>query len=203
MRAVIADLPKHWLEERRRSGAHRFDEMWDGVLHIPPARTTSQQALKCDLAIYLHAHWAKPRGCRVNQEVNLTTPEDEAQWTLNYRIPDLVLLDSARFGIDKDEYMVGAPLVVVEICSPGDETYDKFPFYAGLGVPEVWVVHRDIRVPEVHVLGPGPAYRPQPAGPDGWTRSPATGVEFRPTGTGRLGVRIGGDSGSAEELPDT
>ncbi|MDB5307037.1 MAG: hypothetical protein JWO38_1239 [Gemmataceae bacterium] len=201
MRAVIADLPKHWLAERKNSDAAQWDEMWNGVLHMPPMPNRMHQRFGRELLIYLQTRWAKPRGCQVDQEVNLTTPEDEAHWTLNYRIPDLVLLTPDRFHIDRNEYMVGAPLVVVEIKSPGDETYGKLPFYAGLGVPEVWVFDRDTRAPEVHALVPGPGYQLLPAGPDGWVRSPATGVEFRPAGANKVAVRIAGDP--AEELPDT
>lgn len=203
MRAVIVDIPKHWLAERTNSDAAQWDEMWNGVLHMPPMPNGMHQDLALDLASYLKHHWAKPLGGLVRQEVNLTTPEDEAHWTLNYRIPDIVLLDQARLHIDKNEYMVGAPLVVVEIASKGDETYDKFEFYAKLGVPEVWVIHRDTRVPEVHTLGAGAAYQVQPAGSDGWVRSPAAGIEFRPTGAGKLGIRLVGNAPSAEELPDT
>ncbi len=202
MRAVIADLPKHWLEERKHSDAALWDEMWNGVLHMPPMPNRMHRNIALDLAIYLKQHWGKPQGGRVNQEVNLTTPEDEAQWTHNYRIPDLVLLSPDRFGIDKNEYMAGAPLVVVELKSPGDDTYEKFPFYAGLGVPEVWVFDRTTRVPELYTLGPGPAYQPIPAGPDGWVHSPATGVAFRPTGAGTVTARIGTDPATVADLPD-
>src|SRR5207249_6606250 len=114
--------------------------------------------------------------------VNITTPADEHRLLWNFRIADIVLLTPDRFHIDKNEYMAGAPLVVVEVRSPGDETYEKFGFYAGLGVPEVWVFDRDTRVPDLYALVPGPKYDPIPAGPDGWVRSPATGVEFRPAG---------------------
>ena len=119
MPAVIAN--KH-------SEAAQWDEMWNGVLHTPPMPNRRHQDFSRDLMIYLHQWWAQPRGNRVNQEVNLTTPEDEAEWTRNFRIPDLVLLSPDRFHIDKGEYMVGAPLVVIEVRSPRDETYEKFPF---------------------------------------------------------------------------
>jgi len=203
MRAVIADLPKHWLKERMNSEIGQWDEMWNGVLHMPPMPNRMHQLFAFRLQSYLWEHWAKPCGSQVNQEVNLTTPEDEAQWTHNYRIPDLVLLTPDRFGIEKNEYMAGAPLVVVEVKSPNDETYDKFPFYAALGVPEVWVFDRTTRVPELYTLGAAAAYEPVPAGPDGWIASPATGVEFRPTGTGKVTAQMVGDPASATELPDT
>src|SRR5262245_17598843 len=98
--------------------------------------------------------------------------------------------------------MAGAPLVVVEIASPGDETYDKFLFYAGLGVPEVWVIQSDTRTPEIHLLGPNRTYTPTPIGPDEWLRSPATGVEFRQTRPGKVWTRIAGDTSTAAELPE-
>ena len=45
--------------------------------------------------------------------------------------------------------------MVVEIRSPGDETMEKLPFYAQLGVPEVWIIDRDTKVPELYVLRAG------------------------------------------------
>jgi Uma2 family endonuclease len=199
MRAVIADMPKHWLAERTNSKAAQWDEMWEGVLHVPPMPNRLHQRFNRDLQAFLQANWAVPLGAQVDQEVNLTTPEDEGHWTLNYRIPDLVLLTPDRFHIDKVEYMAGPPLVVVEIRSPRDETYEKFPFYAGLGVPEVWVFDRDTRAPEVYALAAGPAYRPVAADAAGWLVSPATGVAFRHAGGARVAVRVGA---AAAELPN-
>lgn len=203
MRAVIVDMPTHWLAERKNSEAAQWDEMWDGVLHMPPMPNRMHQRFNRELQFYLQTRWAKPRGAEVDQEVNLTTLGDEARWIYNHRIPDLVLNTPDRFHIDKGEYMAGAPLVVVEIKSPGDETYDKFPFYAALGVPEVWVFDRDTRAPELYALGADAGYHLLPAGADGWVRSPATSVEFKPTVTGKVSARIGGDDATAAELPDT
>lgn len=200
MRAVIADLPKHWLAERKNSEAAQWDEVWEGVLHMPPMPNGMHQDFALDLASFLKWEWAKPRGGLVRQEVNLTTLEDEAQWSLNYRIPDLVLVSKDRLGIDRNEYMAGAPLVVVEVRSPGDETYEKFPFYARLGVPEVWVFDRDTRAPELYALAAGPAYQPVPTDANGWLVSPAAGVAFRHAGGAKVAVRVG--DGPATELPD-
>lgn len=201
MRAVIADMPRHWLEERKNSEAAQWDEVWEGVLHMPPMPNGMHQDFSLDLASFLKWEWARPRGGLVRQEVNLTTPEDEENWTLNYRIPDLVLVGADRIHIDRNEYVCGAPLVVIEIRSPRDETYEKFPFYAKLGVPEVWVFDRDTREPELYALAPGPAYHRTPAGPDGWTRSVATGVAFRHLGGAKVAARVG--DGAAVELPTT
>ena len=200
MRAVIADMPRHWLAERKNSEAAQWDEVWEGVLHMPPMPNGIHQDFVLDLASFLKGEWAKPRGALVRQEVNLTAPEDEEHWTLNYRIPDIVLVSKDRLHIDRNEFMAGAPLVVVEVRSPRDETYEKFPFYAKLGVPEVWVFDRDTRVPEVYALGPGPAYQPVTADADGWLVSPAAGVALRHAGGAKVSVRVG--AGAAAELPD-
>lgn len=200
MRAVIADMPEHWLAERKNSEAAQWDEVWEGVLHMPPMPNGRHQDLTGDLRDFLKRNWAKPNGGLVRHEVNLTTPEDEEHWTLNYRIPDLVLVSKDRLHIDRDEYMAGAPLVVVEVKSPRDETYEKFPFYAKLGVPEVWVFDRDTRVPELYALAAGPAYQPVAAGADGWAVSTATGVAFRHAGGAKVAVRVGG--GATVDLPD-
>lgn len=161
---------------------------------------TMHQDFEGALAAYLRYEWARPLGSRVYQQINLCPP-NEPDWTLNYRVPDILLLTPAQFGIDQGTHFAGAPLVVVEIHSPGDETYEKFPFYAGLGVPEVWVFDRDSRAPEIHVLAAG-SYQLQPPGADGWHRSQAAGVEFRQTQPARVWVRIGGDDATAEELPE-
>jgi Uma2 family endonuclease len=135
----------------------------------------------------------------VFQQINLAPP-DEPDWTKNYRVPDILLLTPDRFAINHDTHFAGAPLVV-EIRSPDDETFEKFGFYAGLGVPEVWVFDRDTRTPQLFALGPG-GYAALAAGPDGWTRSPAAGVEFRPAAGNRVRARVGGDDATAEDLPD-
>jgi Uma2 family endonuclease len=96
--------------------------------------------------------------------------------------------------------MAGAPLVVIEIRSPRDETYEKFPFYAGLGVPEVWVFDRDSRRPELYSLDSCRSYELIPPKPDEWITSAASGIEFRQTAPGRVWIRLAADSTSAREL---
>lgn len=201
MKAVVAEMPKHWVEERKNSDAAQWDEMWNGVLHMPPMPNRMHQDFEPDLTAYLKRRWAKPRGNRVHHQVNLTSPDRDEHWTHNYRIPDLVLLTPDRFHIDKSEYISGAPLVVVEIYSPGDEMYEKFDFCAGIGVREMWVFDRDTKEPEVYELFDG-AYRRRVADADGWLRSPASGVESRHEQPGAVTVGVAGDDTAVEELPE-
>src|SRR6185312_13051072 len=99
-------------------------------------------------------------------------------WPNNYRIPDLVLLTPARFDIDCNEYFDGGPDAVVEIHSRGDESYEKFDFYAKVGVREVWVIDRDTRRPEIFELV-GSDYHPIEPSASGWTLSQVAQVEMR------------------------
>jgi Uma2 family endonuclease len=131
-------------------------------------------------------------------EVNLAPP---GGWPDDYRIPDLLLLTPESFGIDRNEYFERAPTVVIEIRSPGDETIEKMPFYARLGVPEVWIIDRDSKVPEPHLLREG-QYRRQPPGADGWVHSPATEIRLRAEPANRFSIQIADDDPTRQLLPN-
>src|SRR5438128_943754 len=122
MRAIMLEEPEHLLEDRRRRGADLFDEMWDGVLHMVPAPSSGHQGLGTRLVAIL-LDLAEARGFRVFYETRLYRRDAPAD---DYRIPDLMVVRpehvSAR-GVES-----GAD-VVIEILSPGDETYEKVGFY--------------------------------------------------------------------------
>jgi Uma2 family endonuclease len=149
------------------------------------------------LETWLELNWAGPKGNRVHHEVNLTSPGGRPE--KDYRIPDLVLLTPDRFAIDHDEYFEGAPTVVVEIRSPGDESYEKLPFYASMGVPEVWIIDRDTKAPEVYVLS-GNDYGAKTPDEDGWIRSQATGIALCQQSAGSLAVQIAEDPSTLRVL---
>jgi Uma2 family endonuclease len=198
MKAVIPDIPPHIIQWRKRTGADQWDEMWEGVLHMAPVPTRTHQDLEGALYSWLLTVWATPRGHRVYPPINLAPP---GGWPSDYRIPDLVLLTPDRFHIDHDEYFEGAPAAVVEIRSPGDESFEKLPFYAKLGVPEVWIIDRDTKVPQLHELTEGD-YEQQTADADGWLKSGATGVWLRAGPNRRLAIRLGDDATTERLLPE-
>jgi Uma2 family endonuclease len=68
-------------------------------------------------------------------DFNLGEPDD-------YRVPD-----GGLFRPSPDEVYCPTAALVVEILSPGDETWDKLPFYAAHEVDELLVVD-----PEEHVV---------------------------------------------------
>ena len=198
VKAVMPEIPPHILEWRKRTGAHQWDEMWEGVLHMPPSPNRDHQELEGEFETWLRVFWSQPRGAKVYHQINTTPP---GGWPNSYRIPDLVLLTPDRFDIDRNEYFEGAPTVVVEIHGPGDEAYEKLPFYAELGVPEVWIVDRDTKLPEVHVLQDN-EYRKRAAGEDGWIRSEITGILLRGESNGKLAIQLADDPETRRELPE-
>jgi Uma2 family endonuclease len=197
MKAVMANVPEHILEWRRRTGADRYDEMWEGVLHMAPVPNREHQDFAFALAMWLRLNWANPNGCRVHLEINIA---EKGTWPDNYRIPDLVLLTPARFHIDRNEYFDGGPDAVVEIHSPGDEAYEKLDFYAKVGVREVWIIERDTKQPEIYELV-GDEYRSLDAGADGWLTSKITDTALRRTVSGELEIRVANRADTQARLP--
>lgn len=198
MKAVMPCVPPEILAWRKRTGADRWDEMWEGVLHMVPVPNREHQDLEGAMETYLRLCWARPRKVKVYHNISLASP---GGWPHNYRIPDLVLLSSERFHIDHNEYFEGAPDVVVEIRSPNDEAYEKLEFYAELGVPEVWIIDHASKESEIYALRAG-RYERKAAGPDGWVRSELTGVELRAGKPGKLAMRLEEDDMTREELPE-
>jgi Uma2 family endonuclease len=144
MRTVVLDPPtsgfEALLERRRRSGLDRFDEVWDGVLHMAPAPLGEHADISQQLAVALDGP-ARAAGLWPTMgEFNLGDAEND------YRVPD--------GGLHR-ERLRGAwhhtAALVVEIASPDDESCEKLPFYAAHGVDEVLIV--DPRERKIHWLG--------------------------------------------------
>ena len=197
MRAILPEIPPGLLEWRHLTGADKWDEMWEGVLHMPPMANREHQDFEFAIEAFLRLHWAPASGGRVYHGINVASL---GGWPNNYRIPDVVLLTPARFAIDRNEYFEGGPDVVVEIRSPRDESYEKLKFYASLGVREVWIIDRDSKIPEIYTLANG-EYELQPTGANGWILSAATGIELRPADNGKLAIRPAGNEAQRQDLP--
>jgi hypothetical protein len=198
MRAIMTEVPQFVLDWRKKTGAERWDEMWDGVLHITPSPNRIQQDFEGDLECWLRNCWARPFGNKVYHEINVASP---GRWPNNYRIPDLVLLTPDCFDIDRNEYFEGAPTVVMEIRSPGDETMEKLPFYAQIGVPEVWVIDRDTKELTLYRLK-SDEYEEQSPHADGWRYSAATGIRFYPESPNMISIQMGEDQSTRRNLPE-
>ncbi|CAN5168480.1 hypothetical protein BH24ACT1_BH24ACT1_10170 [soil metagenome] len=184
----MLEVDERMLEERRRLGHDRWDEMWEGVLHMVPAPSGPHQGLGTNLLVVLVPR-ARKRGLVATYETSVHRADDD------YRVPDLVFtLPAARThrGVD------GGAELVVEILSPGDESYVKLDWYAALGVREMLIVDPDTMAVEL--------YRGTPDGPvrvapddDGRVWSGVLGAGFATAGNA---VRVTWDDGQADVTPD-
>jgi Uma2 family endonuclease len=116
------------LEQRQRLGHDLFDEVWDGVLHMNPAPSGRHAELEAQLLAILRAP-ARAAGLTVTGQFNIGDDEHD------YRVPDGGL---HREFTDRVFYPTVA--LVIEIVSPGDESWEKLGFYAAHGVEEMVIV---------------------------------------------------------------
>jgi Uma2 family endonuclease len=137
------------LKERRRiSGLDRLDEVWEGVLHMVPAPTDGHADIESQLHRIIGAP-AKQAGLRMIGQSNLGEGEHD------FRVPDSAL---HRPGPAGTWHPTAA--LVVEIVSPGDESWEKLPFYAAHEVDEVLIVDPQTRSVSWLGLEDGGEYRP-------------------------------------------
>lgn len=133
MKTVVLDpLPpeiEQLIERRRRLGLDSYDEMWEGVYHMAPMARFGHGQLQAQI-LGLLGPLADRAGLLASGPFNLGKPDD-------FRVPDAGL---HRGHPDPDATYLDTAAVVVEIVSPGDETYDKLPFYAAHGVDEMLIV---------------------------------------------------------------
>ncbi len=136
------------LERRRKLSQDRKDEVWEGVLHVVPAPSHSHADLVQQLAVILDSP-ARAAGLQPTMaEFNLGDSEQD------FRVPDGGL---HRPGAADMWHPTAA--LVVEILSPGDETWEKLPFYAAHRVDEALILDPNARSVHWFALVNG-AYRP-------------------------------------------
>jgi Uma2 family endonuclease len=145
MATVVLDNPppreiQELIERRRISGVDQRDEVWEGVLHMAPAPTGPHAYLGQQLAVLLGVP-ARTAGL-----VAAIQPFNLGESAEDYRVPDGAL----HRAIPRELWFPTAALVV-EIVSPGDESWQKLPFYAAHNVDEVLIVDPAERT--VHWLG--------------------------------------------------
>lgn len=132
MRALILDPPtaglEALLERRRRSGLDRLDEVWEGVLHMVPAPTGQHADIAQQLAVALNRP-ARAAGLWPTMGVNVGESQE------NFRVPDGGVHRTRPRGV-----WHSTAALLVEIVSPGDESWEKLPFYAAHDVDEVLIV---------------------------------------------------------------
>ena len=182
MNAVRHEVPPGLLDERRRTGCDRLDEVWAGVPHIVPPPSLPHQDVEYELEQALRLIAAR-RGLRTFHNIGLVVPG--TGWN-DYRVPDLSVAHPTQLS---ERALEGRAELVVEILSPRDESRDKLPFYDGRGVREVWLVEPATRGVEVFALR-GRAYDIVPM-IGGAIRAPVFEIELRVVDGPRLRLTDG------------
>lgn len=181
MRAVLVNARESLVEERRRLGIDSQDERWEGEWHFVNPPKSWHPRLNADMFLVLG-----PLARRVGLEPSGDSMGVFVDLETDWRIPDQVYVRPDQVI---EEGVVGAELVV-ELRSPGDESYAKLPFYAARGITEALIVHRD-RQFELFRLDVEGAYKPVEDG-----RSTVLDVTFTTVDGPKL--RIDWSDGSAD-----
>ena len=151
MRVVALDATGTGLDalisRRRELGQDRYDEVREGAYFMVPAPGGPHADVDAQLVALL-----RPAARRLGLTYTTATNIGEAD---DYRVPDGAIFDERPAGT----YAPTARLVV-EVRSPGDDTYDKVPFYAARGVEELLVADPQARTVTLLDLTTG---RPRPA----------------------------------------
>lgn len=183
LKAVLVEIPpvvREWMDERARVGNDRHDEMWDGVQHVVPPPSFGHQHRGTGL-LTVFATLAAGSGLLATYETGVFRPGTSK----DYRIPDLVVVHPDHVS---ERGVEGRAELVVELRSPDDESWEKLPFYAEMGVQEVLIV--DATACAVFRLDPETGgFTPSTAGPDGFADLACLPVAVMVNPAGHLLVR--------------
>lgn len=144
---------KHVRAERERLFPNIHDEVWEGVLVVPPLANNEHQSvvMKFTLAFSHAVDFAAGDsvlpGCNVSDR--------DAGWTENYREPDAAVYLATNPAKDSNTHWVGGPDVAVEVVSPGEDPRLKLGFYAQVNTRELLIVNRDPWSVEMYQLQGG------------------------------------------------
>lgn len=116
-------------ERRERLDLDRYDEVWEGVLHMNPPPSTEHQSLLQQLAELL-----SPLARRAGL-VPLIQVFGLGEDNHNYRSPDGGLFHTKPHGVWQS-----TAALVIEVVSPRDETWNKLDYYADHGVEELLIL---------------------------------------------------------------
>jgi Uma2 family endonuclease len=128
---VTSTPSEELLAERRRLGLDTHDEIWAGEHHMmTPGPAGPHSNLEGELHGVLQPI-ARRRSLRLGGPTNIGEPDD-------YRVPDLLGVHTPSAAVYRD-----SAELVVEVASPGDDSWRKFDFYAAHGVDEVLIADPD------------------------------------------------------------
>ena len=114
---TVARLREEELADRRSKGLDRWDEMWEGVLHMTPAPNVEHQRIVGALIEFLRPLLRNTGRGTLIPGINVFR---EASAALDYRIPDLTFVAAGREHVLAEDGVRGAgPDAVIEVRSRG------------------------------------------------------------------------------------
>jgi Uma2 family endonuclease len=146
------------------------------------------QLLATDLVVYLR-RVAERRGMVIAGEAGVFDPAITEPLHWSYRVPDLVMATMDRLS---ERGVEGAAALVVEVLSPDDESREKIPFYARVGVRELWLIHPFTRAFELYELRERELVPRNPEG--GVFRSPVLDLAIEVIAGSKLRLTDGDDT---------
>jgi len=126
-------------ERREKLGLDHYDEVWEGVLHMNPPPSGEHQYVLQQLAVLLDPLARRAGLVPLVQVFAVGESRD------NYRAPDGGLHRTQPRGV-----WHATAALVIEVVSPGDETWAKLPFYAAHDIDELLIIDPQVR--RVHWL---------------------------------------------------
>lgn len=141
------------LAQRRKCGSDCYDEVWDGVYHITRLPNDDHQRLVTGLSCLLQDVVNLLGAGEVRAGINVS--DRDRGWLQNYRIPDIAVILPGGRAVNRDTHWEGGPDFIIEITSPNDESRQKIPFYASIGVREMLLVDRNPWCLELYCLHEG------------------------------------------------
>jgi Uma2 family endonuclease len=184
MAAVPVPVTEREIDDRRRLGIDKRDECWAGEWHLVNPPKMWHENLNMPLLAALYPR-ALALGLSPHAGAGLFGADND------WRVPDQIYFrpeDAREEGVVSAEF-------VIEVRSPGDDSYKKMSFYASRGVAEFMIIHESRRF-ELYRLNQDSQFVPAKPGDDGVVRSQVLDVGFATVVGPRL--RVTWDGGSAE-----
>lgn len=180
MNLVILDPDelKRIIRRRRKTGADRYDEVWDEVYVMSPIADNSHQELAFRIAARISEALGEESGARISAGANFS--DRKLKWKKNYRVPDVAVYLPGNPAEDMGSFWHGGPDFAVEIIGHCDRSREKLDFYAKVGVRELLLVDRNPWALELYRLQYGHLGRVE-ADPDGSLTSQAFPIRLRLT----------------------
>ena len=200
MRTVMPDLLSQTLAWRKQTGNDKFDEMWEGVSHMTPAPKRSHQDFQWDYgdvaAISLGTTAGKSRASRCERCIRRAAGPTISAFPISC-CSRPTALPSTTTPISR----VPRPSSW-KFAAPATRRWRSCRSMRDLGVPEVWLIDRDTRRPEVLVLAGRPVSSSNRRRRMAGSIVPPRASNLRGEAGNCLAMQLAGDEATRQLLPE-